>query len=137
MNEVTCTNPSLDPKFLEERSPIWNAISKFYLDTELDEHDYTYIAKIFVDSGLSFTVLKEIDLYEVFPVLKTNLMSVAGIWSGFDDEWLKERCTVAFIKKENAIFRWKTRFQNRLLFFQRKQHWAIIEKRMKASQKGL
>ena len=35
---------------------------------------------------VQFSRLKKIDLYKVFTVLKANLMSMAGIWSDFDDE---------------------------------------------------
>ena len=116
---------------IEKRIPIWNSISEFYLDTELQDSDYEAITSTFLNSDLHISELKEIDLYEVFPVLKGNLMSVAGEWNGFDEKWLNESCTKAYLKRKNGFFRWKTKLQNRFLYSIRKDHWTEIENRIK------
>jgi len=48
------------------------------LDAELQESDYQHIAAIIIESPYSIKVVKKINKYEVFPILKMNLMSVAG-----------------------------------------------------------
>lgn len=73
---------------IEERKPIWIALSDFYLDTELQESDFRHIALIILESPYSFKKVKEINKYEIFPILQSNLMSVAGEWAGFNEEWL-------------------------------------------------
>ncbi len=73
---------------IEERKPIWIVLSEFYLDTELQESDFRHIAFKIIESPYSIDKVKEINKYEVFPVLQPNLLSVAGEWAGFDEEWL-------------------------------------------------
>ena len=116
---------------LEKRITIWNAISEFYSDTELQDSDYESITNTFLNSDLHISELKEIDLYEVFPVLKGNIISVAGEWNGFDEKWLKDACTKAYFKRKNSFFKWKARLYNHFLYSMRKDHWIEIEKRIK------
>lgn len=73
---------------LEARKPIWIALSDFYLDTELQDSDFQYIARIIIKSPYSLNDVKYINKYELFPVLQTNLMSVASEWMGFNEAWL-------------------------------------------------
>ncbi|GAA4276552.1 DUF7079 family protein [Aquimarina mytili] len=118
-------------KTIEQRKPIWNVISEFYLDTELQKSDYDRISKTLIASGLNIEELKAIDLYEVFPVLKENVLSVAGIWNGFDENWLNLACEKVYHKRRSIFFRWKTKFYNRFLYPMRKDHWIEIENRLK------
>lgn len=76
---------------IEQRQPIWIALSDFYLDTELDDAALRNIAFTIIDSTYTFDEVKRINKYEVFPILQTNLLSVAGVWTGFDEEWLVEK----------------------------------------------
>ena len=117
-----------DQKYLalEKRKPIWKAISAFYLDTELQDYDYTFIAEILQESKLSMRQLKDIDRYEVLPVLKFNLISVTGVWTEFNEKLLFEHCSKYF-KKRSLI----TRFTSKILQFfygDNQQHWQQIEK---------
>ena len=70
---------------LGDRQPIWIALSEFYLDTELDDSDYQKIAQVILKSPFKLEDVKIINKYEIFPVLRNNLGSVAGSWSGFDE----------------------------------------------------
>ena len=76
---------------IEERKPIWTALSEFYLDTDLDDAALRHIAFTIIDSPYSFEEIKRINKYEIFPVLQPNLLSPAGAWASFDEEWLVER----------------------------------------------
>jgi hypothetical protein len=87
---------------ISERTPIWLALSNFYLDTELQEYDFRFIAQKIIDSPYSYEEVKLINQHEVFPVLQCNLLSVAGEWSGFDEKWLVEAIT-KHIKRRNAF----------------------------------
>jgi len=73
---------------LERRKPIWTAFSEFWLDTKLEETGLRSIARIAAASGYSVSELRDIYLYEVAPVVSSNLWTVAGEWAGFDEEWL-------------------------------------------------
>ncbi|WP_276875111.1 DUF7079 family protein [Chryseobacterium joostei] len=108
---------------LENRKQVWVALSELYLDTELQESDFTYMAKILFESSFTFDEIKRIDQYEVFPVLFSNLLSPAGEWAGFNErilvknimKWIKTRskldifavkCIYLFYGKINRSY-WK------------------------------
>lgn len=78
------------------------ALSEFYLDTELDDAALRHIAFTIIDSPYTFDEVKHINKYEVFPILQPNLLSVAGDWAGFDEEWLVERIT-SRLQSKNVI----------------------------------
>ncbi len=111
---------------------IWEALSNFYLDTELNEKDYDYISNILLKSKLSYSELKAIDLHEVFPTLQLNLLSPAGEWSGFETAWLNAKCMYNHEKRiSSKSFRLSNQLKNALHFWMRKKHWQEIERRMK------
>ncbi|HCA09751.1 hypothetical protein [Chryseobacterium sp.] len=83
----------LKPLSIKERIPLWIALSDFYLDTELQDSDFRYIAKTILESPYTFEEVKTINTYEVFPVLQSNLLQPAGEWAGFNEKWLVEAIT--------------------------------------------
>ena len=121
---------------IDHRKPIWLALSEFYLDTELQSADYDAISKVLKASGLGVGQLKEIDRFEVFPVLKTNLVDVAGVWTGFDEAWLYEACTKSYLKKDKPLVRLKNKIYHLFLRKMTKDHWFEIEKRIKPALNG-
>ena len=66
-------------------------MSEFFLDTELQEKDQQRIARVLAASPYSEVKLEEILRFEVSPLLKWNLLGVAGEWAGFDEAWLREK----------------------------------------------
>ncbi len=113
------------------RIPIWNALSEFYLDTQLQESDYVRIADIFLDSGLTIKEVKDIDKYEVFPALQMNLLGVTGEWGGFDEEWLIGVCTANYERRDNDAFGWGVWMLDAALYWMRKKHWKKVKRIMK------
>lgn len=75
-------------EYFKERKLVWAALSELYLDTELQESDLEYIALVLLKSPFSFEEIKNIDQYEVFPVLFSNLLNPAGEWAGFEEKIL-------------------------------------------------
>lgn len=73
---------------IEERKPIWIALSDFYIDNELQDYDFRRITSKIKESPYSLEEVKRIDKKEIFPVLYHNLLSVAGVWTGFQEDWL-------------------------------------------------
>ena len=71
--------------------PVWQALSGFFLDTELREDDLIRIATVLAESPYSEDKIEEILRFEVTPVCKWNILNVAGEWAGFDDGWLREK----------------------------------------------
>lgn len=109
------------------RQQVWLALSEFYLDIELTDDDLNRIANIFYQSELELVSIREIDIYEVFPVVQTNLFSVAGSWAGFDNDWLFSECERMFYKRQNWFHRKGTAFWNRLFYSMRKEYWDKVE----------
>ena len=75
-------------KEIHRRRPVWIALSDLYLDTELQAGDYEHIRDVILASGYTLDEVERILRFEVGPVLGLNLLSVAGVWSGFDPDWL-------------------------------------------------
>ena len=76
------------PEQLTLRRPVWEALSELYLDTDA-RPDLPALARTLAASGLSVPDLQMIWQGEVTPVLHGNLLSVAGVWAGFDQAWLE------------------------------------------------
>lgn len=115
---------------IEQRKLVWLTLSEFYLDTELSTHDFERLAEIFKRSGLGLEEIRAIDLYEVFPVLQPNLLSVAGEWAGFEEDWLFAECQKRRNKRKNLIYRMRCSFFNRIYYWMRRDYWQELEKRM-------
>lgn len=96
----------MHPEETERRKPVWLALSELYLDTELDDDDLKRIALILFQSSYSTEELKDILYYEVAPIVRGNLWTVAGIWSGFDEDWLYKKIIekTADKKRRKTVF---------------------------------
>lgn len=80
------------PDEQDPRVRVWEAWSELFLDTELSDNHINYIAEILAESPYSIEELQHIVNAEVAPVCGWNLFCVAGVWAGFDVDWLTERC---------------------------------------------
>jgi hypothetical protein len=74
------------------REPVWLVLSDLYLDTELDDEQLAQKATILAESPYSIVELRQIELWEVAPVVSWNMLSIAGTWSGFDEGWICTEC---------------------------------------------
>ncbi len=95
-----------------DREKVWIVLSNLFLDTDVTIY-YAHIVEQCAKSPFSLNELEAILKSEVAPVCADNLMTVAGVWEGFDEEWL-----IASIRKnrqfKRGIFsaliqRWKNR----------------------------
>ncbi len=72
------------------RTPLqaaWLALGEHFLDTET-RHLLPLTALACVDAGLDPDAVRETWWNELFPVLGSNLLDVAGEWAGWDEAWL-------------------------------------------------
>jgi hypothetical protein len=75
---------------LSARRPVWEALSDLFLDTD-PSSSRQWRAEQLAASPYTLEQLEFILLDEVYPVCKYNLLSVAGEWAGFDQEWLQSK----------------------------------------------
>lgn len=82
----------LAPSDLAARAPVWEALSEFWLDTELGAADHARIAAVIAASPFTIPEVRAILDFEVSPAVGANGVSVAGVWEGFDSAWLRAAC---------------------------------------------
>jgi hypothetical protein len=76
---------------LERRRPVWNALSSLFLDTELDDDGRRLVAQTIAASGYALSEIRAILWEELYPVVRLNLCSPVGVWSGFELDWLQNQ----------------------------------------------
>jgi len=113
-------------RHIEERKPIWIALSDLYIDNELQDADFKYIATKIKESPYTFEEVKHIDKKEVFPILFSNLLSVAGNWTGFQEEWLVNEISKK-IQKRTLVGSTFDRLKYYFFKGMNKEYWKKIE----------
>ncbi len=88
-----------------DRRPVWAALSCLYLDSDLTPDDLDHLVRVLAASPYSAVELEWILLTEVHPACVANLLAVAGVWAGFDADWLQDR----IIARHRARWRWPAR----------------------------
>lgn len=111
---------------IKERTPVWIALSDFYLDTELQDSDFQYIAKTILESPYTFEEIKSINTYEVFSVLQSNLLQPAGEWAGFNEKWLIGAIT-AHLEKGNRLNRILISISYKKYGWMQEDYWVRLE----------
>jgi hypothetical protein len=74
------------------RISVWSAISDLWIDSEIQDHELDYLAKVLIDSGYTMDELENIYKNEVSPVVWMNLFplnTAPTVWAGFDQQWLQ------------------------------------------------
>lgn len=118
--------PSLE---IDRRRPVWVALSELYLDTELQPSDHERIADAIIASGYSIVEVEHILRREVGPIVSVNMLSVAGEWAGFDEDWLVE----AILKRQNSWRRFMPCFT---AFGMIRSHWHAIQRSVAEKRAG-
>jgi hypothetical protein len=116
-----------NPVDIEQRKQIWIALSEFYLDTELGDSDFREIAFTILNSPYSLDEVKSINKYEVFPVLQGNLLSPAGVWAGFDEDWLVDKISSRLASK-TKLNDLGVELSYQALKWMSKDYWEKLEK---------
>lgn len=89
----------------DARVPVWIALSGLYLDTEVEAfHDA--IAETLAASPFDLDELQAMLMHDVHPVLFANLMAPAGVWDGFDEDWLVERIRARGGRRRRGLSAW-------------------------------
>ena len=112
---------------LQRRKPVWTAFSEFWLDTEIDDADLWRIAAVAAASGYNLQELRDIYLHEVAPVVGANLLTVAGEWAGFDEEWLHAQAHQRAERRSRWLRFWLFVGVGRaLLLYATERHWRRV-----------
>lgn len=83
---------------IKSRKPVWEALSTLFLDTDVSL-DRQYRSKILASSKFSLDELDKILKNEVYPVCAINFIDPAGVWEGFNPDWLEEEILKKISKK--------------------------------------
>jgi hypothetical protein len=108
------------------REAVWLALSELWLDTELQPFQHTHIARVLQDSDLPLEEIEAILLYEVAPVVWRNAQCVAGVWTGFDPDWLIDACRRNQQRRESRWHRLRCRLLKQAMLGPVKEDWAIV-----------
>lgn len=120
---------------IESRKPVWSALSELWLDTELQETDLNHIASAMARSKYSLRELRAIYLYEVAPVVYPNLMTDAGEWAGFNEEWLYSEIE-AKLRNTNLLKRLLLRLKKPLMTSATERYWEVLAKKVSNKRAG-
>ncbi|CAO3440566.1 DUF7079 family protein [Azospirillum endophyticum] len=74
---------------LENRRPVWDALSSMYLDTDVSS-SRDWRIQVLSASPYSLDQMDSILRDEVHPACLPNLLHPAGEWAGFDPVWLEQ-----------------------------------------------
>ena len=119
----------IDETEIDRRKPVWLALSELWLDTELDENDLDRIAGVMKRSGYTLEELRDIYLFEVAPVVFPNLLTVAGEWAGFDEDWLFSKITKRARTRGLCLRAFiKTGIGKRLMTYATEPYWHTLVK---------
>ena len=125
---VALLHPTED---LENRTPVWLALSEFFLDTELTEVTVAYIARICAASPYSMKELERIMFLEVYPAFVSNLFSVAGEWAGWSEEFVRKRVLESY--KPRYCLSWRMNPVKRFWCME----WPDVERKIMEFRSGL
>lgn len=119
--------PMLDEQQIQQRRPVWAALSQLWLDTELSAEDLERIARVMAESGLSIEQLRQVYAVEVAPVVSPNLRGVAGEWAGFDEDWLCSQIVrnLRDRPKRTRFWCWFP-LSRRAMLYATEGHWARL-----------
>lgn len=91
----------------DARLPLWRAMSDLFLDTQTEDYMYRDIVQEIRASGLTLAEAESVFWNEVYPGLWLNLLSMTGVWGGFDPRWLRDCLKVKPMRKpRRRLFPW-------------------------------
>jgi len=73
------------------RTPVWCALSELFLDTELDEGAIAAVAGAIRKANMTAPTAERVLREEVAPAFYSNLLSVAGEWAGWREDFVRAR----------------------------------------------
>ena len=116
------------------RESLWLALSELWLDVPWEAHQHNHLARLLIDSGLPCEELDAIYLFEVAPRVWGNQWVPAGVWDGFDPDWLLEGCRHNQLRRQRAWFRGLCRLFRRPMTYAVEADWRQLMAQVEAAQ---
>lgn len=112
------------------RREVWIAFADHFLDTET-RHRLPWAALAAVEAGYSIEQARDVWANEVWPAVGGNLLSVAGEWACWDEDWLVGR--IREVVERRRPPRWtRCYLWHRLGVHGHDRTWVAIEALMRA-----
>lgn len=108
---------------LDARRRVWNPLSELYLDTDYRD-GVRRAVDVLAKSPYTLDELRSILRDEVHPILASNLCAPAGVWDGFDQEWLAQQI---LLNQRRGWWRSRPWCSRRLL----RHFWDLLEPRIR------
>lgn len=86
---MNSTTAGFSESQLEERRPVWEALSMMYLDTDVSL-SHAWRVQVLSASPYSLEEMDAILRDEIHPICFSNLLQPAGEWAGFDPNRLEQ-----------------------------------------------
>ncbi|OZB59609.1 MAG: hypothetical protein B7X39_12020 [Lysobacterales bacterium 14-68-21] len=80
-------------------------MTDLYLDTAITDTEISYIARVCAESPYSEKELERIMFAEVWPAFSQNLLSFAGDWAGWKEEFVQQRVLQCY--KRRIYLSWR------------------------------
>jgi hypothetical protein len=71
-----------------EEKRVCLTLARLFRDAEVTDENVGSMAGSLSDVDLSVATMDHILRNDIFPILYTNIISVAGVWTKFDNDWL-------------------------------------------------
>jgi len=113
---------------LARKKPLWLVLSDLFLDIEIEDSDLSSIVQIMKKSGFDLVEIGKILMDDVFPICIGNMYSVAGVWTGFNENELFE--AIIKSKPPNLL----QRYINKVRFRMIKDKWQTIVEKFNSEQ---
>jgi hypothetical protein len=75
----------------QQEKQAYTILSELFLDTEHTQLELNYLTSSLRPLGIPVLTLEHMLYYDIFPILSPNLLSIAGEWQGFDEDWLLQQ----------------------------------------------
>jgi hypothetical protein len=75
----------------QQEKRAYTILSELFLDTEHTQLELNYLTSSLRPLGIPVPTLEHMLRYDLFTTLSPNLLSIAGEWQGFDEDWLLQQ----------------------------------------------
>jgi hypothetical protein len=75
----------------QQEKQAYTILSELFLDTEHTQLELNHLTSSLRPLGIPVLTLEHVLRYDLFPILSPNLLSIAGEWQGFDEDWLLQQ----------------------------------------------